>query len=102
DRLVSFDLCGNELNRKEIIDGKEDRVFEIMRYTISFVLNGYGEEISNRKGSYIPDELPIPNDETMVFAGWYLDDEFTTPVEAGAIIFGDVTLYAKWIENPWI
>ncbi len=98
EKMIPFDLCGEAAaaNRLELIDGKEDKVFEIMKYTISFELNGYGTEIASHKGSYLPDTLPTPTDETMTFAGWYLDAEFTILAEPGEIILGDTTLYAKW------
>lgn len=97
--LVSFDLCGEDSlqNRLELVDGKEDKVFEIMRYTISFELNGYGDAISDKHVSYIPDSLPKPTAEGMIFSGWYLDVECTIPAQEGEIILSNVVLYAKWV-----
>lgn len=98
EQMVPFELCGESgaANRLELIEGKDDKVFEIMKYTISFDLQGYGTEIAPRKGSYLPDTLPTPTDETMAFAGWYLDADCTILAEAGAIILEDTVLYAKW------
>lgn len=44
--------------------------------------------------------LPIPEREGMVFAGWFEDPEFTTPVVVlGRDVLEDVTVYACWDEE---
>lgn len=44
--------------------------------------------------------LPIPEREGMVFAGWFEDLEFTTPVVVlGRDVLEDVTVYACWDEE---
>ena len=44
--------------------------------------------------------LPIPEREDMVFAGWFEDSEFTTPVVVlGRDVLEDVTVYACWDEE---
>lgn len=48
----------------------------------------------------IPEELPIPIKEGYTFGGWYWSDTFLgAKVSSGQKIYGDVTLYAKWIKN---
>ena len=44
--------------------------------------------------------LPIPEREGMVFAGWFEDSEFMTPVVVlGRDVLEDVTVYACWDEE---
>ena len=44
--------------------------------------------------------LPIPEREGMVFAGWFEDPNFTTPVVVlGRDVLEDVTVYACWDEE---
>ena len=44
--------------------------------------------------------LPIPERDGMVFAGWFEDPEFTTPVVVlGRDVLEDVTVYACWDEE---
>ena len=44
--------------------------------------------------------LPIPEREGMVFAGWFEDPDFTTPVVVlGRDVLEDVTVYACWDEE---
>ena len=44
--------------------------------------------------------LPIPERDGMVFAGWFKDPEFTTPVVVlGRDVLEDVTVYACWDEE---
>ncbi len=50
-------------------------------------------------------ELPVnPTKEGYIFAGWYLDEDYLTPITAKDLYFspylGDVTIYAKWVEQP--
>ncbi len=42
-------------------------------------------------------ELPTPTRSGYVFAGWYLDNNFTTPFDVDTVINRNYTLYAKWV-----
>jgi len=72
-------------------------------YAISYELNG-GENSAGNPSSYTIEDTVILQDAARVdylFAGWYLDKEFTDgPVEkiAGSTC-ADITLYAKWEEE---
>ena len=46
-------------------------------------------------------ELPIPinNDETKIFEGWYLEDTFENKVDNTYVPTGDITLNAKWVTD---
>ena len=84
--------------------------------TISFETNG-GNDISEiivTKGSTISINIyntdiyllgkwiNNPTKENYVFAGWYLDSSFTTPLVDGYTTSESVTLYAKWAEADTI
>ena len=47
-------------------------------------------------GSAITVKPPVPEDETLEFEGWYMDEEHKTPFDPEAEITEDITLYAKW------
>ncbi len=40
-----------------------------------------------------------PTREGYTFAGWFSDEQLTSPFDFATLINGDTTLYAKWIEN---
>ena len=43
--------------------------------------------------------LPTPTKTGNTFAGWYQDQELTTPATSETIINNDTVFYAKWIED---
>ncbi len=51
------------------------------------------EEKAIAYGEKVP--LPTPEREGYVFAGWYLDEELSSPAE-NATVNGELHLYAKW------
>ncbi len=72
-------------------------------YTIKYVLDG-GENSENNPTTYKANreviELEAPTKEGFTFDGWFYDSKFTKPCEFVNLKFmGDITLYAKWIEN---
>ena len=70
---------------------------------ITYVLNGGTNAASNpatyTEGTAVT--LASPTKEGSTFGGWYTDEEFsgTAVTEISASQKGDVTLYAKWVEN---
>ncbi|MDE6013727.1 MAG: InlB B-repeat-containing protein, partial [Anaeroplasmataceae bacterium] len=71
-------------------DGSEENKM----FTITYNLNGYGDNSVLTDVEKLPDELPTPNYSGYQFIGWYYEDD-TKAVE-GSILTEDVTLYAKW------
>jgi uncharacterized repeat protein (TIGR02543 family)/prepilin-type N-terminal cleavage/methylation domain-containing protein len=73
---------------------------EPINYSISFNTNG-GNNVSNQtvELGYQAVEPPIPTKEGYTFGGWYLDEECTQLYDFTNPITGEITLYAKWIEN---
>ena len=70
-----------------------------MNYTITFFNNGYGQEVAALTNVNIIPELPILEETGFIFEGWYLDEELTTPAEAGMEVNSNITLYASWSRN---
>ena len=70
-----------------------------MGYNVSFFINGYGTQPESLTNISILPELPVLEEAGFIFEGWYLDEELTTPAEAGMEINSDVTLYASWSRN---
>ncbi|MDE5868069.1 MAG: InlB B-repeat-containing protein [Anaeroplasmataceae bacterium] len=71
-----------------------DNSEENKMFTITYNLNGYGDNSVLTDVEKLPDELPMPNYSGYQFIGWYYEDD-TKAVE-GTILKEDVTLYAKW------
>ena len=70
------------------------------QFTITFDTQGGSkiEPIKIKAGATIT--LPNnPTKEGYVFEGWYLSDAFVEKFVATKTITGDITLYAKWIED---
>lgn len=70
-------------------------------YDITFVNNGYGDNVDEIVDVLVLPELPVLTDENYVFAGWYFDEELTKDAVIGAELSGDVTLYAKWEKKTY-
>ena len=72
-------------------------------YTITYELEGGTNAEENPAGYNVETEtitLKDPVKTGYTFAGWYKDGEFTTKVtEIPQGFTGDITLYAKWLEN---
>ena len=69
-------------------------------YTVKFETNG-GSAIADKtvdKGDKIT-KPASPTKEGYTFAGWYSDKELTQEYDFGKDVTGNITLYAKWIEN---
>ena len=70
--------------------------------TVSFELGGYGESIEDEivsSGSTVP-EPTAPRHSGKVFRGWYSDSEFKKAWSFTTAVTGNMTLYAKWIDDP--
>ena len=69
-------------------------------YTVSFDSQGAGD-IADRsvEENTAVGELPTPEKEHSSFDGWYTDTNWGTEVTASTIVSGNVTYYAKWIED---
>ena len=70
-------------------------------YTITYDLNGHGENYTADNATALPDPLPTPTADGYTFGGWYTDSNCTTAAIAGATISGNTTLYAKWTINKY-
>lgn len=71
-------------------------------YTVTFETNG-GSEIVAKE---IPENaiIVLPSSPSRVnyeFVGWYTDAGLTTAFVKGAVIAGDTTLYAKWVQGSY-
>ena len=71
-------------------------------YTVSFYDRGqlYTTQQVNNGGSVALPDGPTNEDENYVFNGWFLDEACTQPFD-GRRIYGDLSLYAGWVEKHW-
>lgn len=72
-----------------------------IEYTVTYE-TGIGDAIeadSIRAGAKFSDYISYPTcPSNYIFAGWYLDPEFTMPLSSEDIILGDTVLYAQYFE----
>ena len=75
-------------------------------YKITFNSNGgstvLNQMIEKGKTAYKPADPTKASTETTfyIFDGWYSDDSFINKFDFSTKITTDITLYAKWIDNP--
>ncbi len=81
-------------------------VWEVNKYTVTFVYNGATGEnsIATKQVTYgnFYSDLPQPVKSGSAFAGWYLDPQFTTKITETTEVttHADHNLYAKW--TTWV
>ena len=72
-----------------------------IEYTVTYE-TGIGDAIeadSIRAGAKFSDYISYPTcPSNYIFAGWYLDSEFTKPLSSEDVILGDTVLYAQYFE----
>ena len=72
----------------------------ITSYTVTFDSNGgsavQSQSVTSGGKAVKPTD---PSKEGFAFAGWYLDKETTTEYDFSKLITGNITLYAKWVQN---
>ena len=77
--------------------------WELVSYTITYELDGGTNAPENPAGYNVETgtiTLKAPTKDKYDFKGWYKDGEFTTQVtEITQDTTGNITLYAKWLEN---
>jgi uncharacterized repeat protein (TIGR02543 family) len=69
-------------------------------FTVTFVVDGVEETRIFEEG--IEFEVEEPTHETLIFTGWFLDEEFTIPFTSDTVPGEDMTLYAKFVENRFV
>ncbi len=72
----------------------------ITKYTVMFDSNG-GSNVSKQSvARNTHANKPVePTRDGYTFAGWYTDEELTNAYDFSSNVTGNLTLYAKWIEN---
>ena len=73
---------------------------ETTKYIVHFDSNG-GSQVEDKEvtaGNSVA-EPTAPTNGDKIFDGWYEDETLTTRFDFNTPITGNVTLYAKWIEN---
>lgn len=71
------------------------------KYTLSFETNGGSavKAVTAEKNAVIDLTKYAPTKEGYDFSGWYSDSKLTTAVTS-VTMTKDITVYAKWTENP--
>ena len=70
-------------------------------YTISFEINGYGEQPASLNNVKLVQNLPVLTADDMIFEGWYEDEGLQNKVTLDTKLVNDITLYAKWIKTAF-
>ncbi len=73
-----------------------------IKYTVSFEFNNGQEPLDVVVNEYTnviePDD---PEKEGLIFDGWYTSNEGGEPFDFSTPIIGNLTLYARWVENTF-
>ena len=69
-------------------------------YTVTFDYRD-GRESEQGVFAFVVQRPRDPTREGHVFDGWYTDTEYTTPFDFNSRPSSDVTLYAKWLKDPF-
>lgn len=77
------------------------------KYTVTFMVDGeVYKTVEVYRGDTLPDikkpEKKSTSKKSYTFSAWFKDDEFLERYDTNAVITGDLTLYAKFNENPVI
>ncbi len=72
---------------------------EIITYTISFNMNGFGDQLEPLTKVDVIPTLPTPVSTERTFGGWYYDASCTDKVFIGDELRDNITLYAKWKDK---
>lgn len=70
------------------------------KYTVTFVTNGAAEisSVTVVSGDVLTAPA-VPEKEGFTFGGWYTDEALTKLYDFTGKVTGNITLYAKWVEN---
>lgn len=73
----------------------------VVPFVVSFDLGGHGsmDPIEVDEVGVIDDMPADPAAEGYTFDGWYYNQELSDPFDAAADVTGDLTLYAKWMDD---
>ena len=74
----------------------------IPTYTVTFNANGHGSAPTAQsvEDGSTATEPAAPTVDGFTFGGWYTDEECTNAFNFSTKISANITLYAKWTENP--
>lgn len=94
--MIGFTACSNDTEDPDSAG----------QYQVYFDTNGNGYLDNSTVYASVIEEAPVPNsyDNMQSFAGWYTDPNCSdgNKVAFPYTVTGDITLYAKWEEIPFI
>ncbi|MDE5855510.1 MAG: InlB B-repeat-containing protein, partial [Anaeroplasmataceae bacterium] len=102
DSYTTLAVAGKAITENTTLYAKwEEKKVTLEKYSITYDMQGHGTAPENiKEATALPNPLPPVEDvEGWHFVGWYLEDSYTTPAEAGKAITENTTLYAKWEEK---
>jgi uncharacterized repeat protein (TIGR02543 family) len=82
------------------LDGLELKVYyKRIRYSITFLYNSSetADTTVSKKYGYVYSSIDEPVKENYTFAGWFLDSNYSTPLNLPFSVTSDLTIYTKWI-----
>ena len=91
-------ICKNEYFEDQIVSVT---INPPKKYVVSYEYNGGTGKIESEEASSFKELNALnsqnnPSKEGYNFEGWYLDNEYKTPVNPDDLINSDIVLYAKW------
>ncbi len=101
DSALTIPVDKVTLNSNMTVYAKWSDTTDEEKVTLTFVTNGglSVAPVTTNKGTAVDINDYITLREGYTFEGWYLDKEFTIPVDIHTL-HNDTTVYAKWSETP--
>ena len=80
-----------------LISCNEEEII-VNKYTVTYEMNGHGDEIAPQELEKLPLEFEVPTEEGFEFEGWFYDVECVNEAYPNTKLTSDITLYAKWTD----
>ena len=73
----------------------------VNNYVVTWFSNGGSDVPNSENVTALPNPLPTTTKAGYTFNGWYYEPSFTNQAQAGDIVSGNKTVYAKWTKTSY-
>ena len=80
-----------------VVDERTKNYYRVIFDSMGGSPEPFIQSVDINRTAYEPEN---PEKQGFLFAGWYTDKNYTTKYDFGSAVTSDITLYAKWEEDP--